>query len=371
MSAPIAKFLLESQEEIEKRKKRLLSFWQGNYLGRAPLTFIPGDCSPRQIFDDVQLQLKRAETYFKKMLTFPGDGVPIFWPDMGPVTLASVFGGEVVRESDGHNLWIKPLGNDIEEVAEREPPQVLSALVKQEFDRCCRWRDLTEGLGYVSPPDLQGPVNIACLLMPVEELLPSMYTHPELVHRLLRMCTDVILEVLKVYRKEFGPCLVPVTWPHVWFPDGFGVTLTQDSLPFLSPSLYREFELPLVKEISAANGGVYVHCCGECEHVLSDLATINNLRGFDHAYPHSHAPVILEKLGLSVVLTSGLSSRGTQEYSTQAEYLLHLLPRLPKNAKLWHILWADQVEQTKQTLDVLGLPDIKQKYEQTWKLLSS
>ncbi len=260
------------------------------------MSFIPGDCSPRQMFDDADGQMRKAAVYVEKMLSLPGDSLPVFWPDMGPV-------------------------------------------------------------------------NMACLLMSTNDLLTAMYTDPELVHKLLRLCADVILSVLKTYRKQFGTNFVPVTWPLVWFPDGWGTCLTQDALPFLSPSLYREFELPLVKEIAAASGGVYLHCCGECEHVLDDLATPGNVRGFDHAYPHSRAPVILKKPGYSTVLTSGVSSRGQAEFPSQADYLRKLLPQLPGKARLWHVLPAQHPELVGRLLQVLGLPEVWQDYQCRWKKL--
>jgi len=353
-------------EECERRKERLRRFWAGEDIGRPPVSLIPYDMSPRQIFD-AQEQFKRIAPYMLRIMELPGDAVPVFWPDMGTVTLASVFGGEIIREDEGRYLWLKPRFKSLDEVATFEMPDVLSGLVKEEFDRCRRWRDATEGKWPVSPPDMQGPVNIATLLIDQTEFIIGMYEKPEMVKRLLRLCTDVIIEVVRAYEREFGEALCRITWPHVWFPSELGFTLTQDSIPTLSPSLYREFELPFVKELAEKIGGPYIHCCGEFEYALDSLAEIRNLIGIDHSYPGSRAEVILEKLGTGIVLTSHASSQGQTQFPTEDKYLEYLLDRLPEGARMWYIFAADTPEVTSSCLDILKLDGMKEAYEQACK----
>lgn len=349
-------------EECNRRKERLKKFWTGEDLGRPPISFIPYNMTPRQKFDKEE-QFKLVAPYFLRIMELPGDTIPVFWPDMGPVTLSSVFGGEIIHEAGGKNTWIKPRFKSLDEVMSFEMPQVLSALVKEEFDRCRRWRDATDGKWPVSPPDMQGPVNIATLLIDQTEFIVGMYEKPELVKKLLRLCTDVIIAVIRTYENEFGDALCRVTWPHVWLPNKFGFTMTQDSIPTLSPALYREFELPLVKELAAKLGGPFIHCCGTCEYVLDALAEIPNLIGIDHAYPGSRAEVILEKLGAGIVLVSHANSQGEAEFPTHDKYLEYLRGRLPAGARMWYVFPADLPEITSRCLDILGLNEMKQAYE--------
>ncbi|MFH0795932.1 MAG: hypothetical protein V2A65_02625 [Candidatus Omnitrophota bacterium] len=364
----VPEIVKKHQPRLEERRKRLEKFWSGGDIGRPPISFIPGNLSPRQIYDDETKQLDCMAKYFQAVLAFPGDTIPIFWPDMGTVSLASTFGGTIIREGTGEKQWIKPVLSSLEEVVYLEPSKPISNLVKKEFDRCCRWRDITKGLSCVAPPDMQGPVNIACMLIDTSELLVGMYTCPELVHRLLRTCTDLILKVLESYKIEFGKAFAPITWPLVWFPCGYGLTLTQDSIPFLSPNLYREFELPYVQEISRAMGGVYMHCCGRLEHVLGEVKKVDNLRGIDHAYPESHLEKILQNLGNHITVTSNIASRGEKDFSTYDLYVQYLLPRLPKGTRMWHILPADQPEITIKTLNILGLSEVCEEYQAALKV---
>jgi len=352
---------------IEERKRRIKDFWDGKDIGRPPISFIPYSYEPRQIFDDVELQMDKAYRYFSMIMELPGDNIPVFWPDMGTVSLASVFGGQLIREGNGNNLWIRPAFNSLEEIRNLELPPVMNALVKEEFDRCRRWLDLTDGFGYVAPPDMQGPVNLAILVMDANEFFPGMYTEPESVHKLLGLCKDVILNVLDAYRKEFGDFFVPVTWPYIWFPDGKGVTLTQDSLPFLSPELYQKFELPYVKEISEKNGGIFVHCCGQFEHNLEVMREIPYLKGIDPSYPLSHIERIVEVLGRDIVITPALNSKGVDEFPSYDRYVEHLIKKFP-DIRFWYILPADNPEgyynadATIKTLKLLKLLSIAEEF---------
>lgn len=355
-------------DRIEERKQRIIKFWEGKNIGRPPISFIPYSYQPRQIFDDVDLQMEKAYRYFTSIMELPGDNIPVFWPDMGTVCLASVFGGELIREGNGQNFWIKPAFTSLEQLKNIEKPDVMKALVKEEFDRCKKWRDITDGFGYIAPPDMQGPVNIAILVMDANEFFIGMYTEPELIHKLLRLCTDVILEVINIYRKEFRDTFVPVTWPYIWFPDGTGVTLTQDSLPFLSPELYKMFEMPYVKEISERSGGIFIHCCGKFEHNLEAIKEIPHLKGIDASYPFSRIEKIVDVLGKDIVITPQLNSKGIEDFPSYDRYVEHLIKILP-DVRFWYILPADSpefhfnAEATIKTLKLLNLNHIAKRFK--------
>jgi len=351
--------LVDYLPELQQRRERLTRFWAGEDIGRPPISIMPAN-SFRQKFD-INEQFDCIVPYIIRALDLPGDYVPNFWPDTGTTVLPSVFGGEFIMEDDNNKRWIKPVLKSLDEVDSLEKPNALSGLVQEEFERCCRWRDLTDGQWPVSPPDMQGPVMIASMLMDQTELIIGMYEKPDQVRKLLRLCTDVILDVLELYDREFGDAFSPQTWPHVWFPATMGFTLTQDSIPVLSPEFYREFELPLVREISQRRGGLYIHCCGTLEHALDELARIPNLFGMDHSYPESNAEVIIQKLGARTVITSGRSPRSGNRFPRLVDYYRYLIERVPPESRIWFIFGS--APQTHACLELLGLPDMKRRFE--------
>ncbi len=258
MNTSLADVCRRYREEALARDARVTRFWNGESIGCHPVTIVPWQHSPRQIYNNPDLQMERMARYVERSLTVPGEHVPIFWPDQGTIVLASVFGGRVVSEgAAGSHQWIDPVLMSWEDVDRLEPPDLMSGLVKTEFDLCRRFYEESEGLGWVAPPDMQGPANMACFLMDSSEFLMGLYTEPERVRKLLRLCTDVILGVVEMYRREFGSAFRPVTWPHIWLPENRGGTVTQDSIPTLSPALYREFEAPLLQEIAGRLNGMF------------------------------------------------------------------------------------------------------------------
>jgi len=341
-----------------------MRFWNGEDIGRNPVSIVPFQWSPRQIYDNPDLMLAHMARYIERGLSLPGDFIPTFWPDQGTVALASVFGGKVLAEgSQGSHRWITPVLSSWDDVDSLDPPaEPISGLVKTEFDLCRLFYEASGECWWVTPPDMQGPVNMACLLMDSSEFLIGLYTEPERARKLLRLCADMIIGVVNAYRREFGDALQLVTWPHIWLPPGRGVTITQDSIPTLSPALYEEFEVPLVKEIADRFGGIYIHCCGQFEHVLPSLAGFRNLMGVDHAYPESHAERILAALGTGITITSSVTTLGEEEFPTRDRYLEYLLPRLPEGARLWTILADDQPESVVRALDLLGLAEMRDRY---------
>lgn len=343
--------------ELQRRQARLTRFWAGASIGRPPLCIMP-PLTPRGMVD-ADAQRDTLVRYCAAILTLPGDAIPVFWPDLGTVALPSVFGGVIRREAGSSLNWIDPVLPSWEAVDALQPPTALSALVRDEFDRCRRWRDLTGGRWPIAMPDMQGPVNIATMLMDPSQFLIGLYEQPERARRLLRMCADLILQVLAAYDTEFGSTLSPQTWPPIWFPKALGFTLTQDSIPTLTPDLYAAFELPLVRELAERRGGVFVHCCGLLEPMLDQVARIPKLRGLDHFHSESNAEAIFAKLGTGIVLTSQLSPRGAERFPAQDHYLRHLHARVPPDARLWHIFYAADPQNVARCLEVLGLTEMQ------------
>jgi hypothetical protein len=128
---------------------------------------------------------------------------------------------------------------------------------------------------------MQGPLNTAALIWEQQDFLMSMCTHPQEVHFLVNLVTDFIIQVVKAFQSEFGKRLDHPDWPPVWMPPELGIGMIEDLLPLISVKNYREFGLPYTTRIAQTFGGVFLHCCGTCEHHLPTLAEIPGLRGLD------------------------------------------------------------------------------------------
>jgi uroporphyrinogen decarboxylase len=104
---------------------------------------------------------------------------------------------------------------------------------------------------------LGGGFTIAGNICPVEKLCRWMIKRPELAHRLLRLATDHILEVVQYWADTFGAARVI---PNIWEP------LASNDI--ISPQQFELFVLPYLKQSSQKILGmgvkhIYYHICGE------------------------------------------------------------------------------------------------------------
>lgn len=100
------------------------------------------------------------------------------------------------------------------------------------------------------------PMNIAHCIAGTDLLMRWIIKEPELVHRIMRVCTDYILLNAKEHIKEFGIGNI-----------GAGMSCPIESNDIMSPKNFEKFSLPYIKEIydkfndmGIPIGGI--HLCG-------------------------------------------------------------------------------------------------------------
>ncbi|SET58921.1 uroporphyrinogen decarboxylase [Natronincola peptidivorans] len=101
------------------------------------------------------------------------------------------------------------------------------------------------------------PMGIVVSIIGAETLLKWLRKEPSLVHRLLRLATDYIIEIAKVYTNEFGGenCSALATYPMECF-------------AMMSPKMFEKYSLPYVIEIheKLIEMGIKkwtIHLCGD------------------------------------------------------------------------------------------------------------
>lgn len=112
-------------------------------------------------------------------------------------------------------------------------------------------------LGMSAAPQVGLPFTMAGNIIGPQRMLLWLIEKPELVHRVLRMATDFVIDNAKLYAREFGPerCLA--------FDGG-----PLESNYLISPEQFEKFVLPYAKEIhekvlSMGYPMFFSHICGE------------------------------------------------------------------------------------------------------------
>ena len=284
---------------------------------------------------------------------------PVFIPDFGTVTTAKTWGGKVVRSSDGQQIFIEHVSTDIDAILDVQPaehnPDVAQAVTL--YKEVCRQTGRND-IRFVTP-DYQGPLNTAAQIMEQVEFLVAMYTEPTKVHTLLDRVTNNLIQYMKDLQAQ-----VPVSgsvWPYMWLPSEFGVSITEDLMPLVSPELYKEFGLPYLKRISDAFGGVFVHSCGEWSHNAQVMAESGiNYLGMDFCYPYSKIDVIQESLP-NLVLQPGFEFFKKLEYADVCEFIEGMIQKRRGNTCLWFALNSNPIwpmDKVRRTFEKCGVKDI-------------
>lgn len=135
-------------------------------------------------------------------------------------------------------------------------------------------RILVEKMGNEVPTGalISGPFTAAASIYPVEKLLRATIKNPEIVHKLMRNCTDVLKEVHNEFIKAGAMIL-------------FCEPIATGSI--ISGKIFGEFVLPYIQElmenIHQHKGMVCLHICGDTRRVLpqmvkagADMISIDN-----------------------------------------------------------------------------------------------
>lgn len=121
---------------------------------------------------------------------------------------------------------------------------------------------LVEEMGKEVPTGalISGPFTAAASICPVEKLLKATRKQPELIHKLMRLCTDALKEV----HNEFIAVGAMIL---------FCEPIASGSL--ISAKEYREFVLPytieLMENIHAHKGAVCYHICGDTNKIVPEM----------------------------------------------------------------------------------------------------
>lgn len=198
------------------------------------------------------------------------DPAPEPFIDYGMVLLPEVFGCEV-EFSDDAIPWAFPANLSEKEIYELEVPDVIhvypmTAIIKQ-MDY------LEEKYGRVTGNiNTTGILNLA-LKIRGEQLYIDMYDNPALVHHLMGICTEAIIQLARYVKARTGTLassVTPMAPPEMYvLPD---CTVVQ-----ISRATFEEFVLPYENKLAAVLQPFGIHHCGKADHMLEGYAKVNNL----------------------------------------------------------------------------------------------
>lgn len=128
----------------------------------------------------------------------------------------------------------------------------------------------------VGVTDCQGPLTTALQVIGYENMIYWMHDHPDMIHELMQIVTDALIEWVKVQKEAAGQRLDNDAYVlGVKIPADFGgVWISDDDSVIFGTDLYREFVVPYNSQVLKAFAGGAIHYCGNAnQHIDSYLQT--------------------------------------------------------------------------------------------------
>jgi len=148
------------------------------------------------------------------------------------------------------------------------------------LDALAQLADQARGKVLLQRHPVGGPMSVAGLIVRATSLLEGMYTHPDLVRRLLTVCTDLFIAFNKAQRELVPDLVLANLHADTYWPQGLGILCEDDTIINLSPEMFKEFLMPHYCRISEEFDGIVTHCCGDYAHLFPVLRDhVPNVRG--------------------------------------------------------------------------------------------
>jgi uroporphyrinogen decarboxylase len=215
--------------------------WLPNWAGHTILDYFTDE----RIFLDDNLKAIRA---FPETIMLPG-----FWSEYGMCTEPSAFGSVSMWGEDEFPFAKKVLHSASEVERLERPNPRKHGLLPFVIKRLQHLQPEIEMAGHkISFAVARGPLNIASFLMGTPEFLEAIKTEPELMHRLLDIVTDFLVEWIAVQREVF--------------PTIDGIFLLDDIVGFVSRRDFEKFALPYLQRAFSADVSVkFFHNDAPCK----------------------------------------------------------------------------------------------------------
>ena len=324
-------------DAYEKKLSRIKRFWEGE--GRFMVTVNSSKDSYRQLFDEEKI-CKMAPGNLEAQSQLPGCNLPAFFADFGTVSTARYWGGKTFFPNpESNNIFIEPAVQTLED-AMKIIPKAIDDPEMDAFKSIRLFRKLSGQLGtdklWVRSPDFQGTLNTAGLILNQEEMLMSMFSEPEAVHKFLDKVSDFLIEYFLYMKRGTGNRICGNIWPYTFFPSELGASFTEDLMPLLGPDEYREFGIPYVEKLSRAFGSVHIHCCGEWGRHAENLKRSSaKIRAMEFHYPFTKLEEIEILSDTTVFIPYVAIGHDQVKFKSTTEYYEHLLKTSDGKTRFW------------------------------------
>ncbi len=239
--------------------------------------------SMREYFLDPRKQIMGNLLHTRFMFdSFDHDvtGIGAMAPNFHNTVEASAFGCEVVFPEHDVAMAKTPLLPDIRDVDDLEVPDPRrDGLMAKCFEYYEVFkRELGSQMEVHVGGSCDGPFTLATQLVDPRQIVRAMYREPDLVRRLMKICTEAEIAWISERLAEEGRDKED---REFW-------SFADDSCQLLSPKMYEKFVVPYQLKIveKFSRGKVSgIHMCGHVSHLIPVVRKLFHPRQWDFGYP--------------------------------------------------------------------------------------
>ena len=218
-------------------------------------------------YEDYNLRLKQSEW-------LADDSVPHISPYTGTEIFAEAFGCKVHYPVNDMPFAI-PKYESIAEAASLKIPDVYDTPLYNLFEIARRLRQKAGDDAVMQLPDIQSPFDIAALILDKEEFYVAMVEEPGAIHEMIQKTKTLQMNFLDAWFAEFGHSYI-AHYPSYYME--CGITLSEDEVGAFGPSMFDNFVIGTLNEMSDKYGGIGIHCCADSEHQWANFMKVNDLK---------------------------------------------------------------------------------------------
>ena len=290
--------LRERAGEFRARADRQLSQWKGT----------PGVCSlllsvknapeaeklPDYDFYDIHYDPEKMfVSELKKALGTAmalGDGVPSVRANVGVAAICTLYGKLKSTYFHDKMPWL------LQHFSHEELEEITVGALEDSWEfqngleQMRYMKEMLQGTGIeLYPMDLQGPVDMAHLLMG-DDFFYDVYDEPELVHKALQLSVDAASYAMKKCFDIIQPTDHVCHYNNLVLPAATPLKISEDTSTLLGKEHLLEYMKPYTEQLLSRFGGGYIHYCGDNRHLYDLMPGLAQSIGLNFGNPERHDP---------------------------------------------------------------------------------
>jgi len=288
--------LREQSGRYEKNARRQLAQWRGEKGVSCILLHASGlkETEKLPVYNQLEIHYDPEKMFVNELRSAlsaalsKGDAVPSVRANVGCGALCTLYGGLKQTFFEDKMPWL------LTHLSEEELGEITVSSLSEsdEFKRGLEqmryMKKMLEGTGVgVYPMDLQGPIDMAHLLMG-DAFFYALYDDPELVCKALDMALAACIYGMEKCFEIIEPKEYVCHYNNLVLPAETPLKISEDTSTLLNKNHLEQFMRPYTEKLLAHFGGGYIHYCGNNPYLLKMMPGLERSIGLNFGNPERH-----------------------------------------------------------------------------------